>query len=67
MSKYRFTNRINYPSHSMRIEDDLWENIRMYRCVKKLTWHQLMREMLAAHQSIPVSETKSDSKSFNAA
>ena len=38
--------RVNYPTHSMRIADQIWERMRMHKFIRKLTWNQLLDRLL---------------------
>lgn len=44
--------RINYPVHSIRIADHVWEDLRLHKYLTKLTWNRLLRRMLEADKEL---------------
>lgn len=34
--------RINYPVHTMRVSDKVWEDLRLFKFHRKMTWQKLM-------------------------
>lgn len=34
--------RVNYPTHSMRIADSIWERLRLHKHIRRLTWNRLL-------------------------
>lgn len=50
--------RINYPTHSMRIANQTWERIRLHKFLRKMTWNQLLDHLL--NLDVNITGTKAD-------
>lgn len=44
--------RINYPVRSVRVAEPVWEDLRLYKYLTKLTWNRLLRRMLESDKQI---------------
>jgi len=44
--------RINYPVHTMRVSDKVWDDLRLFKFHRKMTWNRLLLYFMEREESL---------------